>query len=117
MLYHAVLYQYPPLSYTVCGTPEYFSPEVISQSGVNRAVDWWTMGVFVHELMSGHTPFEAKDPMETYQKIVRGIGRIKFTYKDADAIDLVKNLCRRQPNERLPMRPKGQYEIPFRSGS
>ena len=51
------------------------------------------------------------DPLETYQKIVRGIGRIKFTYKDADAIDLVKNLCRNQPNERLPMRPKGSEKI------
>jgi hypothetical protein len=39
-------------------------------TGMGKGVDWWTLGVLMHELMSGHAPFEANDPMETYQKIV-----------------------------------------------
>ena len=39
--------------------------------------------MLIHEFMSGHAPFEANDPMETYQKIVRGINRVRFTYKDS----------------------------------
>ena len=41
---------------------------------------------------------------ETYQKIVRGVSRVRFTYKDADAVDLVKN--------RLALRLVSCYDLP-----
>lgn len=74
---------------------------------MGKGVDWWTLGVLIHELLSGHAPFEANDPMETYQKIVRGVNRVRFTYRDSDAVDLVKNILKHQPSERLPMRVGG----------
>lgn len=96
-------------TYTTCGTPDYFAPEVVQHTGMTKAVDWWTLGVLVHELLSGHAPFEAKDPMETYQKIVRGVNHVTFVYKDRDpkAVDLVQNLLKHAPNERLPIRVGG----------
>eukprot|EP00397_Hematodinium_sp_SG-2012_P005219 GEMP01005237.1.p1 GENE.GEMP01005237.1~~GEMP01005237.1.p1 ORF type:complete len:865 (+),score=197.97 GEMP01005237.1:112-2706(+) len=98
-------------TYTTCGTPDYFAPEVVQHTGMTKAVDWWTLGVLIHELLSGHAPFEAKDPMETYQKIVRGISIVKFPYnkegKAPHAQDLVENLLKHAPNERLPLRPGG----------
>jgi serine/threonine protein kinase len=56
------------------------------------AVDWWTLGILVHELLCGHAPFEAHDQLETYQKILEGVDHVNFAaYKDrdADAVDLV----------------------------
>jgi len=96
-------------TYTTCGTPDYFAPEIVQHTGMTKAVDWWTLGVLIHELLSGHAPFEAKDPMETYQKIVRGVNHVTFVYKDRDpkAVDLVQNLLKHAPNERLPTRVGG----------
>lgn len=57
---------------TVCGTPDYISPEVIRGRGHDCATDIWALGVLVYELFAGFVPFNGDNMMETYQKIVNG---------------------------------------------
>merc|ERR1711957_273973 len=56
-------------TFTTCGTPDYFAPEVIATSGQTSAVDWWTLGILLFELMVGKPPFESPQPMQTYVKV------------------------------------------------
>lgn len=37
------------------GTHEYLAPEIICGEGHRSAVDWWTYGIFLHELLHGTT--------------------------------------------------------------
>merc|ERR1711862_752563 len=93
-------------TFTTCGTPDYFAPEVIATSGQTNAVDWWALGIFLFELMVGKPPFESQHPMQIYAKVIKGIGKVSFPPKCiGPCADLVKSLLKKDPADRLPMRP------------
>lgn len=96
-------------TYTVCGTADFFAPETLRQVGHNRAVDWWALGVVIFIMMSGTSPFDDDDPPAIYKKIVKGFKReyIPASF-DKETGDIVMTaLCRKKPEERLPMGPDG----------
>jgi len=99
-------------TYTTCGTPDYFAPELIASVGHTHAVDWWTLGILTFELMAGHPPFESAAPMQIYSKVTKGINKVSFPTKLRGACeDLVKGLCRKEPSDRLPMKKGGTDNI------
>eukprot|EP00927_Polykrikos_kofoidii_P049824 TRINITY_DN43833_c0_g1_i1.p1 TRINITY_DN43833_c0_g1~~TRINITY_DN43833_c0_g1_i1.p1 ORF type:complete len:770 (+),score=141.12 TRINITY_DN43833_c0_g1_i1:95-2404(+) len=99
-------------TYTTCGTPDYFAPEMISSQGHTEAVDWWTLGILLYELMVGHPPFESPTPMQIYCKVNKGIRRVNFPPKTKGATEeLVKSLCLKDPSDRLPMQRGGTKKL------
>merc|ERR1719443_857047 len=95
-------------TYTTCGTPDYFAPEVISSVGHYRPVDWWTLGILIFELMSGHPPFESNYPMQIYNKVMMGISKVQFPSKcGGDVGDVIRSLLHKEPAQRLPMLSSG----------
>lgn len=55
---------------TICGTPNYIAPEVLSSKGGHSyEVDVWSIGVIIYTLLFGRPPFETSDVKKTYKRI------------------------------------------------
>ncbi|KAF5398931.1 Non-specific serine/threonine protein kinase [Paragonimus heterotremus] len=54
-----------------CGTPEYMAPEVVRREGYDFAVDWWSLGVMLYEMLFGLPPFYHKVRERMYTAILR----------------------------------------------
>lgn len=98
-------------TYTVCGTPVYFAPEMLKEGGHTRAVDWWALGNFMFELLAGAPPFEATDPMQIYWNIMDGIEKVFFPPQCLGARSLITGLLEENPIGRLPMLSDGVLNV------
>ncbi|XP_029451769.1 rho-associated protein kinase 2 isoform X6 [Rhinatrema bivittatum] len=76
---------------TAVGTPDYISPEVLKSQGgdgyYGRECDWWSVGVFIFEMLVGDTPFYADSLVGTYSKIMDHKNSLNFP----DDVEISKN--------------------------
>ena len=103
---------------TLCGTPEYSSPEMLNRKGHGKAHDLWSLGIILYHMLIGHTPFEDSDPLKMQQKILKGKPVFPKTI-GKDAKNLIKHLLIVDPKKRLGCGKNGIYEIisnPFFKG-
>lgn len=93
------------------GTHEYLAPEIIKGKGHGNAVDWWTFGIFLFELLYGTTPFKGFGNDETLNNIVSNSLRFPSSpMVSFPARDLIRGLLVKEPEHRLGS-VKGAVEI------
>nr|CAD7571497.1 unnamed protein product [Timema californicum] len=78
----------------------YRAPEILTRSGHGKAVDWWSLGALMYDMLTGAPPFTAENRKKTIEKILKGKLNLP-PYLTPDARDLIRKLLKRQVSQRL----------------
>ncbi|CAG8601002.1 10118_t:CDS:2, partial [Scutellospora calospora] len=83
------------------------APEIIRSEYYSYAVDWWSLGTLIYEMMSGITPFWANDQNRMYQRVLED----ELEFPDDIMYDAISLLRGRDPSQRLGCGPAGSLEV------
>jgi serine/threonine protein kinase len=97
-----ILNQEQPSTTTFCGTPEYLAPEILEDNQYGLPVDWWSLGVVLHEMIVGRLPFHSwRNHEDLYEAIINDPLPELPPRVPYDASQLLHGLLMKRPEERL----------------
>lgn len=92
-------------TFTICGTPEYMSPEQVAGIGHGFEADWWSLGILAYEAFVGTTPWggDGKNEIGIYSSISSFTdGTLTFPPgADTSCVEFVNAMLKENPDDRL----------------
>lgn len=84
---------------TLCGTPNYIAPEILTKKGHSFEVDIWSIGCVMYTLLVGQPPFETKTLKDTYTRIKKCEYKVP-SYLRKSAAEMVIAMLQSNPDKR-----------------
>nr|CAG4651703.1 EOG090X03P9 [Triops cancriformis] len=85
---------------TMCGTPNYISPEVATRSSHGLEADVWGLGCLLYTMLVGRPPFDTDGVKATLTRVVMADFQLPDNLSP-EAKDLIKQCLKKNPRERI----------------
>lgn len=85
---------------SLCGTPEYLSPEVLDRQGHGTSVDWWNLGMVTYEMLTGLPPWYTTDREKLFENLRTAPLKFPMSVNRVAAL-FIQALLNRNPLKRL----------------
>ena len=85
---------------TLCGSPMYMAPEIITKNGYDYKSDLWSVGIILYEMLHGYTPFNVNNFIDLIKEIKKKDIQIKMDITP-ECEELIYSLCKTNPNKRI----------------
>ena len=87
---------------TICGSPMYMAPEIMKNKKYDYKSDLWSIGIIFYEMLTGRTPFQAKNIYELIRKIENDKIKIPSKFNlTVQCTELLKDLLQKNPTQRI----------------
>lgn len=82
-----------------CGSPAYMAPEILHKQATNQALDMYSLGSLLYEMLTGMPPYYNEDTQILYKNIKSA--KLTFpSFISENARDLISQLMNRNPAKR-----------------
>lgn len=85
---------------TMCGTPNFISPEVATRGSHGLEVDVWGLGCLLYTLLVGSPPFDTNGVKSTLTRVVMATYSLPG-HLSPEAKDLINALLQKNPKDRI----------------
>ncbi|KAL3317373.1 hypothetical protein Ciccas_003968 [Cichlidogyrus casuarinus] len=87
-------------AFTICGTLQYTSPEMLSSRGYSYSSDWWSLGILAHIMYFGSYPVQPNDKMNTNQMYSQIIAHDYAQIGPPELRNMLAHLLNKDPYKR-----------------
>ena len=87
---------------TMCGTPNYISPEIITRLPYGLASDVWSVGCMFFTILTGRPPFDTGAVKETLKLVAKATFQLPSDVSH-DAAGLIRGMLQKNPDQRITM--------------